>query len=434
MKPGKAVPVQKRGGARRPMRRKTKQLDKLTPVDYYKDQKGASIFPKRLGQYRFLICTDLEPDDMAALAMFTAWVRVNEQYFDSRSSFPIYGFLVGENRYNKRVQAQRAREFLQRFAEILGWDNRDHHLYNGFNNAGYNIWFDGKSNTPFDTESELVNNQEALTDDNYPDPQPFDLVGIEQLMTVSPKNLFILYLKPIRFFQSLQNRPEVFEHLRKIPGAMYGSWNVQSVLEEAQELTIPILNFLNRTHDDAPLVYTESYLALGEKNSMNHENSSTLFRELDEAEEGELAEIVNRTMFTWNDNLVEKLQREPEFAGTDFDDYQVFTSDLLKLSLSRAEELRPTIKIVDSILKYGSRTFSCADMLVIVGMLIGSRTLTKSPFRLQPSQLGYNGRFMHVTIDSDSNTFVLLPKNDSPRKPKKFLAEMLLAAFDIVNK
>nr|QBK88074.1 MAG: hypothetical protein LCMAC202_04360 [Marseillevirus LCMAC202] len=442
MKPGKKfLPIEKRAGVRRAFKRRPKKPGvKSTPQDYYKDRKGTGgVFPKRLGQYRFLICTDLETDDEVALAMFTAWVKTNEHFFDSRNSFPIYGFVVGET-HNKRIKAQRAREFLKRFGDILAWDDKEHHLYRGYSAAGNRIWFDGESDKPFENEKELVVHQEALEAEDYPDPESY-ITAINELMEVKASNLFILYLKPLRFFQSLKDRPEVFEYLRRVPGAMYGAWNVQCVLHESPELEKPILQFLNRTERDAPLLYTETFLAMGEDHTLNAETSPKLFRELDDAEDEELAAVINKTMYCWNDNLLNRqltrLQDQAEFKETDFDDYQSFVNDCEKLSPERASALKPIIKVVDSIIKHNSRQFVCADPLVMVAILIATGTLTNTPFRLQRSTISYDGRFMSVEENSESNTRVLVPvsgiNKNHVQKVKNLVERMLLAAFTITT-
>ncbi len=437
----KILPIEKRGGMRRPTRRRAKKPEqKSTPQDYYKDRKGTSVFPKRLGQYRFLICTDLETDDEVALAMFTAWVKTNENFFDARNNFPIYGFVVGET-HNKRIKAQRAREFLKRFGEILAWDDTEHHLYKGYDAAGDRVWFDGESDRSFENEHTLVTHPEALEDEDYPDPESF-INTIDDLMKVRAANLFILYLKPLRFFQSMKDRPEIFEYLRKVPGAMYGSWNVRCVLEESPELEEPILSFLNRTASDAPLLYAETFSAMGEDHTLTAASAPKLFRELDDAEDEELAASINKTMYSWNDNLlnrhIARLQEHDEFKETDFDDYQSFAHDCEGLPPERAHKLLPIIKVVDSIIKHDSRQFVCADPLVIVAMLIAAGTLTDTPFRLQRATVSYEGRFMSVTENSESNTRVLVPRDSVinakyVKRVKNLLENMIVAAFAITS-
>ncbi len=431
--------VEKRGGARRPNRRRPKKAIQLTPDDYYKDVKGKGIFPKRLGQYRIVICTDLETDDIVALSMFTAWVKANERFFDARNNFPIYSFVVGET-HNKRVKAQRAREFLNLFADILDWDDSEHHLYNGYQNAGSRVWFDGESDKTFDAEDQLLDNPEVLEDEEYPDPESF-VTGIDELMEVKAGNLFILYLKPLRFFQSLKDRPEVFEYLQQTPGALYGGWNIRCVMDESPELKEPILRFLNRTSNEAPLLFTESFHALGEDNTLSHKTSPKLFRELDDAEEDELAYHINKTMYSWNDNILNRqitiLQELPEFQDTDFDDYNSFKDDCKKLSPERVEEYGYILKVVDSIIKNASRQFVYADPLTIIATLIATGTLTKSPFRLQRSTIDHDGKYTTVTADDSSNTWVLLPKGviatAHVKASKKLLEGMLMAAFKVTN-
>ena len=439
MAPKKLPPVEKRGGARRPIRRKPKtKQQQLTPNDYYKDTKGTGLFSKRLGQYRIVICTDLETDDMATLAMLAAWVKVNEQFFDVRNNFPIYGFVVGET-HNKRIKAQRAREFLNLFADILEWDDPEHHLYNGMQSAGSRVWFDGESDKAFDDEEKLLGNPDVLNEEEYPDPESF-VTGIDELMQVKPNNLFMLYLKPLRFFQSLKDRPEVFEYLCQVPSALYGGWNIRCVLDENPELREPMLRFLNRTNSDEPLLFTESFHALGENNVMSFKTSPRLFREFDDADDPEeLAYHINKTMYAWNDNILNRhisiLQEIPEFKDTDFDDYSSFEASRALLSPQVAEEHQYILKVVDSIVKNDARQFVYADPLTFIATLMASGTLKNTPFTLQRSTIEYDGQHTTVTANDASNTRVLLPKGgkDHTKLARKLLEGMLIAAFKVTN-
>ena len=94
----------------------------------------------------------------------------------------------------------------------------------------------------------------------------------------------------------------------------------------------------------------------------------------------------------------------------------------------KLKELELIIKSVDSIIKYNSRQFTCADSLVIIAILIATETLTKTPFRLQRSTVSSTG----LIENSESNTHVLLPVG-SIKKQKLILERMLLAAFTITT-
>ena len=140
----KARPVTKIGGVRRVVKNKPKP----DATSYYKDSKGSCLFPKKMSQYRFVICTDMEPDAMVFLTMFTAWVRANEKFFDSRSLFPIHSFIID----GSRVKAQRAREFLAKFGELLEWNDPEHQLYKGYRSAGNRIWYEDREAGKWDKE------------------------------------------------------------------------------------------------------------------------------------------------------------------------------------------------------------------------------------------------------------------------------------------
>jgi hypothetical protein len=430
-----ALPVEKLAGRRKVVRRRPHKItEKTNPFDYYKENKTSSIFSKKLANYRFLIYTDLETDDMAFLAMFTAWIKVNESFFDSRSNFPIYGFIVGESQ-NKNVKAQRAREFLQLFADIMQWSDIEHHLYTGYNSAGKRVWFDGEGDKTFDNEEDLLENPNVINDPDYPEPELF-IDTVEELMKVKPDNIFIFYLKPIRLFQNKDNQ-KILDYLQRVPGAIYGSWNVRTVLQENPEITTKVLDFLNRSTKDAPLLYIESLLAIGNDNTINIDNAPKLFRTLDDAEDESLAMLIKKTMYKWNDNLSHLLRGiivdNPAFSETDFDDYESFLTTCAKLS---AEESNThAIKSLNSILKYQSQQFVLDDPLVMIAVLIGNGTLKGAPFRLQRSEIGYTETMTVKT--KDSNTFVLLPKGELDVKhlkdSKKLLENMLILALDITN-
>lgn len=433
----KLVKVPKQAGGRRP-KKVAKRPARKTPADYYKDKKGnPTLFPKRLNQYRFLIFTDLEPDDLGALTMFTAWIKANENFFDSHNRFPIYGFVVGEGD-NMRVKAIRARDFLNVFGEDLMWDDPEHHHYNGWYSAGNRVWYDTKTDTKFVGEEKLIQTEDALDSDDYPDPEPL-VNTIDELMKAKPSNIFALYLKPLRFFQNFKDRPEVIEYLRKIPGAMYGSWNVRTIIGENPALKPQIMHFLNRKKNEAPLIYAESFLALGEDNVVTIDNSPRLFREMDDAGEDEMLAMMNSAMFAWNDNIVNsqiaKLQDLPEFEDTDFDDYQSFQNDLKKLSSAKRKQYNSTIKIVDSILKTNSRQFVFADPLVIIAMLMANGNLKTPIFKLQRSVIEYDSKYISQDDSHASNTHVLLPTEPlTPahnEKARKLLESMLLAAVKL---
>jgi len=79
----------------------------------------------------------------------------------------------------------------------------------------------------------------------------------------------------------------------------------------------------------------------------------------------------------------------------------------------------------------------CADPLVMVAILIATGTLTNTPFRLQRSTISYDGRFMSVEENSESNTRVLVPvsgiNKNHVQKVKNLVERMLLAAFTITT-
>lgn len=435
----KAKPVQKSGGARRRVKHKPKKPEQLSPLDLYKDHKAkGNIFDKKLLQYRYIIHTDLETDDMITLMMFTAFIKANEQYFESRNHFPIYGFIVGETK-DKRAKVQRAREFLEHFAVVLEWNDPEHHLYKSYIAAANRVWFSGESDKTFDHERDLCKDQEAFDDEDYPEGDEFKNC-IDTLLGVKPNNLFALYLKPVRFFQSFADKPDVIEHLCKIPGAMYGSWNVRCVLEESPELKDLILRFLNRGEKDAPLVYTESFLALGQNNYVTQSDAPKFFRRLDEGKD-DFASCIKDVMYSWNDNILERhsktlIKQFPEFKSVDFDDYSSFQKTVDTITTDNPK-IKNIIKVLGSIVKTGGAQFVYADPLAFIATLMAGGLLKKTPFRLQRSLIKFDEKSYIQTYGAESKTSVLLPRENINSKhcksAKKYLDNMISGAVELVD-
>jgi hypothetical protein len=430
--------IEKRGGMRRPIRRKKTNAATASQTELFLDHRDAKreIFTKRLNDYRILICTDLETDDEAALAMLTGWVKTNEKYWDSRSQFPIYGMVVGETT-NTKVKAQRAREFLEHFAELMCWNDPEHHLYNSYQSARKRIWFDDPSNRSYPAEKELI----AGNLDTVAEPKTF-AVGIEELMKTKADNLFIVYLKPLRFFKSLETRPEVFDYLRRVPGAIYGSWNIRCVRNDYPELTGSLDSFLNRRGTDAPLLFVESYPVLGEDNTMTRDICPKLFKALDESaetaestesEESSLAARIRKSMYSWNDNLLNRhsatLQEFEQFKKVDFDDYESFKSACEQFTAPNAQ-IKKILKVVDAILKNGGDEFVLADPLVVVAMLIANGTLKTNLLKLQSVKVDYATEYFTTKPDKESKTWALLATDNSePIAIKRLVERLLLKSF-----
>lgn len=281
------LPVAKRGGVRRAGPKKPKnRAVQLNAENYFRDVKDLYLLKKRLGSYRFIFYTNFDVDDLAALIIFTAWVKVNEKYFESRNHFPIYGFIVP----NSRVQTQRAREFLAKFANILQWDDPDHHHYEGFISAGSRIWNDG-SNEDFTTEENLLDNPDVLTEEDYPDSTS----NFEDLFKVKPDNLFMVYLK-------------------------------EPLLKDDFFKSIPSVSL-------KPLTTTALTLYADIDETVNEDNATKLFTLFDEAEEDEMAYLLNKAMYIYNDH--------------------------------------------NDVTEYNARVFSCAGAGLIMALLTASGTLKK---------------------------------------------------------
>lgn len=424
-------PVEKRGGMRKTNKRRPRKVgEKSGPQDYFKERKGKSIFPKKLGQYRFVICTDLETDDIAYLTLFAAWLKVNEQFYDDRNNFPIYGFVVGETP-NPEVKVARVREYLAKLGELTEWDNPEHHLYKRFMSCGGRVWVDGVSNNKFEGEDTLLERPDAVG-------QASMLVeNIDNLLQVKPDKLIYVHLKPMRFLSLFAERPDVLEFMRRSPAIVYGSWNCRMMLPDNKE---SLLRYLNRGPNDAPLLYTESFAAFGEQGTATPDNCKKLFAELDAYDDGTFPSMMKNTMLAWNDVLknrqVSRFESLPEFADTDFDSLDSFNASAKKFVATETQ--RRQLNILKSIIQYDSLQFTCADILAFIAMLIGSGTLTDTPFKLERSTLsvGQNNYISQIASDN-SNTRVLLPTTNLSQKhvdnAKRLVQNILVAAFTILE-
>lgn len=389
--------VEKRGGSRRAVKHHPKTSNIINPLEFFKETKSTGLWPKKTNQYRYVICTDFEPDAMIFLELFTAWVKINERAYDSHTSFPIYGFIVGEH------QIKRASEFLDIFANILRWNDPDHHLYTGYKSACNRIWIDGTR----EPNLEKTFKSEFIKDEPQSDSQNTDLFvdHLEEFMQVKPTNLFMIYLKPL----------QTFNHLKNITGVMSGS--------------LKQLDLLNRTLDDAPLVYV-----INEDKTMCLDDSPRLFNLIDK--KGELAEMISQTMYDWNDSLrdkiIDRLTGEPEFAKCDFDSYSSFIKTCGELSVDRKSQLCD-LKILELFLKHGSRQFSISNPLMMIAILIANKTLKNAPFYLEPSKFYDDDVEIKRIPTPTSNTHVLISNTTSDKQTKQFLSKILCAAFSITQ-
>lgn len=341
--------VEKRGGMRRPVKRRPR-TKKLTAFDYFKDGKG--IFTKRLAQYRFVIYTDFEPEQVAALKIFSAWIKTNEKFFDSHNNFPIYAFVVGKA-HDQRIKIQRAREYLKELATLLGWDDSDHHLYNGYISAGNRIWVEGDCDPTFVEQSLLEND---ITDDpDYPTPE----FSFNDLKKVKPDNLFMIYLKPPEF------ENDELEFLLKIPGvACCSKFNMSN--ENIQRL-------LNRTNNDASLIVYDDKMTI---------TKQTLFQELDLFEDEKLDKVI----YTWNDHIfdkcVEELQGLPAFQDDPFDDYDTFDKNRKNLTIEQTVKYSSILETLTVLLQNNNRVLAASAPMALIAMLRGSGAM-KNNFKFE---------------------------------------------------
>lgn len=357
--PSHPHPIEKHGG----MRKAVKHRPKLPPPSDYFKEISRGIFPKKLSQYRFIIFTDLEPDDMAFLMLFTAWVKANEPTFDSHSTFPIYAMVIGGG----KAKAQRAHEFLTFFANTFAWNDPDHQLYDGLTSAQERIWFDGDPETSFENEIKLVRNKEIVALPDYPVPELFS-IGIDELK-VKPGNLFAVYLKQPKFLDSLDSEAVAF--LKKIPGVLCsGDSGLKS--------------FIHRGPDDAPLVYIDK--AECEKIRITAGNCPAFFKELDDEEDWAIGNLLLQSIYIKNEEMAAKYTTElgnvPEFTDCDFDDVETLQS-LSKKMPTYADKLSH----LEADIVHNSQHMYSFKQLAMVAMLIGNKTIEPGKaFSVEPME------------------------------------------------
>lgn len=410
------IPVLKRGGSRRVIKREpTKKTNSFNPELLFKDGKSTSIFPKRLSNYRFLICTDLSPEDMFALNIFTAWVKANQKFFEDRNNFPIYGFIVG-NTENNRLKTQRAREYLKKFGELLGWESKDHHLYNNFNNAGKRIWYD-KDMTGFTNEENLVLNTNALDDPDYPEPIPVEQ-GLEEIMKTKPNNLFIMYLKPLSFLKNLEQNPEVLEYLLKVPGTI-------------SELSDPtLLPLLNREKKDAPLLLVDKTQLMKFDTFITPDNSKPLFNELNDCDD-DVSVFSKHTMICYNEGVfnsnVDLLIEKKIAESGSFEDVETFENKIKELNTTDTLLFSNVINSIKLSLKYNFQYINVKQQLNIIAMLLASSCLKNAPIYLQRVSIKDND-----LINNESTNTFLLKRTDKEAVVLKYIGKLIQAALKYV--
>ena len=228
------LPVGKRGGARRSVKGKPRPIQ---PFAYFLDKKAKNAFPKKLGQYRFLICTDLSDSNLAALMLFTAWIKINENWFDARNQFPIYGFIVKAEHGDSQALL-RTWEFLREFSRELQWNDPDHHFYQLGVNTADRVWTNGeKMCYPESADLEML--KVSVPESEMKTPAPLEN-GMDEIMSVGADNLFVLQLcklnLPNQLFEKYQSN--VFLE-NALPPITFDA--VFEALERAEAETLPHL-------------------------------------------------------------------------------------------------------------------------------------------------------------------------------------------------
>jgi len=354
--------VEKRGGMRKIIKKKPNGSDNSL---VYKEGKSLGIFDKKLLEKRLLICTDFGPDDIVAMIMLTAWIKINEKYLDSRSTFPIYGFIVSKTE-NVNIKIQRAREFLTLIANLLLWNDSEHHLYKGYISAGQRICPVGNSDFELKNEKELVKGE--LNDWEGQTPNVF----FEELLKVKSTNLFMIYLKPIDFINELN--PDIINYLKSVNSVICGN---NDVLENS-------------------LCCNASKLLQNVK--MNGITSPKLYSDLenliDDNEEHSFLNVFKKVMYMKNDELLnETIECLKQILGeVDFDNITSIEKSLNSISLEMKEQYSDKIDCLLNLSRVKSLQFDISKVMTIITMFIASGLLKDTPFKLVNNELVCNNK------------------------------------------
>lgn len=237
------LPVGKKGGARRTTKGGSNRPP--SPHSYFIDKKGNNKFPKKLGQYRFMICTDLSDSNMMALMLFATWIKINEKYFDSRNQFPIYGFILKTESTNDQALL-RTWDFLKSFVRLLQWDESDHHLFQPGVETANKIWANGEK-IEYDTEKvdlSMLNISVPESEQKFPTPLEN---GINDILAVKPTNMIWLHLCDMDLSKFPLEHLDKYIHIKQtLPlTPPVTSDIVYNMLGSAEEETMPhLINFI----------------------------------------------------------------------------------------------------------------------------------------------------------------------------------------------
>lgn len=130
--------VEKRGGMRRPIKKKPVKKAIL-------DKNPLLALPKKLTEYKYLFSTTFAPDELMTFTLFTAWVNKNEKTFDNHTQFPIYGIIV-----NNEQEKEKALNFISFFAKMFEWDDPTLDIYKKYISCRNRIWIREKDTIKLD--------------------------------------------------------------------------------------------------------------------------------------------------------------------------------------------------------------------------------------------------------------------------------------------
>ena len=365
----------------------------------------------------YIIHTDGETDDAIFWAMFMGWVLENKQYFEQNNHYPLHGLVAGETD-NPKVKTQRLRDFAVMFGNVTGWSNPANLLYEQYLESLDQIYFDAESDKRFSTETELITQDST----ELLEPKRF-LDHFDKIHSLPASRYYAFYLKPNRFLTEMYSRlsketaNRIFDYLLQVPAAMYGSFNIRTMLEDAKdEEKDMLMRFINRTTDEAPIIYCETYHALGRENSIIPKYSPKLFKGLEQKINCPVRTLIRSTMVCWNQHILNaqlaKVAKDPAFTGADMSDVNGLERILETIpdnQEKRRSGLYRKLKVIRNVVESDLKQCVFADPLCMLGfrMLCDNKIYLDKPLILTKSTLALNGEYIAATDDPGSNTLVM---------------------------
>lgn len=190
----KLVPVQKRGGIRKTVK---KRPTKLAHNIFTASPKGPG-FPRKLIDYKYVISTNFTTDELCSLILFAGWVKANESALDSHSNFPIYSIITSPDK------KEFATKFLDIFTKIFGWNDPTVDMHASTTSSFKRIWSFGEEHIEASPSNVIYLNLAA-----------YSIPHLETSIHIGGEKSFLL--PPDYGFLTPENSPKLFQLLNDLP-------------------------------------------------------------------------------------------------------------------------------------------------------------------------------------------------------------------------